>query len=143
MRYIFLVLLFLTACSKKDETSSCTKQDTSSNRLVVSCFTKRSQYSTYCSRTTTNGAEAPAEVCMVGFDNNCTTGSINPQAIKPNVDSGTLVLIAKDTGAKLKFTTLTATPSGEQYIILQQDGDVGLTYSGNLPDCRTVNLSGF
>lgn len=139
-KWAVLFLALLAGCGdKKDSNNGCSTQDTSSGTIIISCVVRREVDSTKCTRQTAAPGQTGKEICQLGFDNQCVPGRINPQAIKPNVDNNTVTLQAKDTGAKLVFTTTTA-GNGEQYLFLQQQGDSGLTYSGNLPNCSNVGL---
>lgn len=136
MKIVLLsILLVLTACGKDKTKSGCTEQNTNSNQVIVSCKTLRKENPGVCNRTTVNSqVESQNEICALGFDLNCAPVKIVPSAVKPNVDSGALVLKSKATGKKMTFKEITGA-SGDVFLIVQQEGDSGLTSTVDLPIC--------
>lgn len=135
MKYliILLPLFFLVSCGKK-KNQGCTQQNTSSNRLIISCASQRHEKPNSCNRTTVSSQNASRnEVCEMGFDINCAPAKIVPSAFKANVDNGTVVLINKQNGRQLKLKEVTA--GSDVFLILQHTGDVGDSSSVDLPIC--------
>ena len=133
MHRYFFILILLFSCGKKEVSDGCTSQNTSSNTILISCKTKRFENPSTCARTPIDQSSSQQEICQLGFDINCAPAKVIPSSVKTNVQNGSLVLINKSSGKRLRFTEIT---SGlDVYLLLQQEGDVGLTSSVDLPIC--------
>jgi len=130
--YISFVLFF--SCGKKEEGKGCTSQNTNSNRIVISCKTKRVENPSTCARMAVNQSASDEEICQLGFDINCAPAKILPSAIKGNLDNGSLVLINKENGKRLRLQEVST--SSDTFLILQQEGDGAGSSSVSLPVCQ-------
>ena len=133
MKKILLILMFAFAGCSKNEDSPCTKQNTNTNEIIISCKTLRNENPAVCSRSAINQSTSASEICQLGFDLNCSPAKMIPSIVKTNVDNGTLVLINKSSGKKLILKEYNN--GTEVFLILQQEGDVGFTSSVTLPAC--------
>ena len=135
MKLLFYIsILFLFSCGKKEESKGCTSQNTSSNRIVISCKTKRVENAANCERAAVNAADSEEEICRLGFDINCAPLTILPSAIKSNVDNESVVLINKENGKRLRFREVSN--STDTFLILQQEGDGAGSSTVSLPVCQ-------
>lgn len=134
MKKLLILPLILLGCSKS-ENSKCTEQNTNTNEIIISCKTLRKESSSCNSRSVSSSTISQNEVCSLGFDLNCSPAKIDPPAIKPSLDNGTIVLRNKATGLKLNLKQVTS--GSDTFLILQQEGDIGETSSVTLPICSS------
>jgi hypothetical protein len=120
----FSFILLLTSCGDKD---NALQPDT----IQITCKTLRSENPSRC--ITNIGVATPAnEICLMGFGTGSVAGQVIPSAVKTNVDNGLIKLVNDSNGKKLLLTTVSGSPN---YLILQQEGDVGFTSTVTLPAC--------
>lgn len=125
--YFLSIILLTVSCGKKQDTLS-------DDSVEIICKTLRSENPSVCAANPGNATPAN-EICILGFGEVQVPGRIIPSAIKSNVDNGTIKLINSSTGKKLLFKTVIDSNTNQSYLIVQQEGDTGLTSTVNLPVC--------
>lgn len=142
-KIVFLFLLVLSGCSKKED-SACTTQDYNSSNVIVSCINRKSdggfKYNVNNQEvdcTTITGSSTA--LCYVGFMNNCSPLKLDPDQTRSRIaetvtnPSQQIHLINKANGKELVFKQVT--DSNGTYLIIKHLDDPGETSSISLPSC--------